>query len=221
MAKTITHQENVAFWGTEDHLQAVQNRSFASMIYELISEKTPTESQAGIFELILNLSIDHGTDTPSAVATIEAAKAGKDMGEAVGLGISQINDSHGGAMEKAMEFMLKVKNEGLDIKHEVKQIMNNGERLAGFGHRIYKDVDPRAELIINQLENAGMGEEYIHIARGIESALEEIKGTKLVLNIDGAIAVALLAFGWDPKLGKAVFISSRAAGLTGQYLNHN
>ncbi len=220
MAKTITHQDNNAYWGDEDHLQVAQNRSFASMVYELISEQTPTPEQAKIFELILNLSIDHGTDAPSAIATIEAAKEGKDMGEAVGLGMAQINDRHGGAMEKGMEFMLHVQNQRSILKEIVQEYLDNKKLIGGFGHRLYKDQDPRAELIISKLQEAGLGAEYIAIAREIEKALEEIKGAKLVLNIDGAIAVALLSFGWEPKLGKAVFISSRASGLCGQYLNH-
>jgi len=50
--------------------------------------------------------------------------------------------------------------------------------------------------------------------------LEIQKGQKLPLNIDGAIAVALCSFGWDPKLGKAVFIIARTPGLCGQFLNN-
>jgi len=51
--------------------------------------------------------------------------------------------------------------------------------------------------------------------------LEAQKGKKLPLNIDGAIAVALCSFGWDSKLGKAVFLIARTPGLCGQYLTNS
>lgn len=220
MAKTIVHDEagNMK-WGEEDHLSVAQNRSFASMIFELLSEKVPTEAELKVFELILNLSIDHGPDTPSAVKVIREAKEGEDISEAVAEGIEEINDVHGGAQEKLMEILYKVKNGELITENFVKEKLESGERIPGFGHRIYKDKDPRAQLILGTLGELGMGAEFIEIARNLEKELEVQKGTKLPLNIDGAIAVVLCSFGWPSKLGKAVFIIARTPGLCGQYLN--
>ena len=62
-------------------------------------------------------------------------------------------------------------------------------------------------------------DEFIKIAQDLENELEEQKGSKLPLNIDGSIAVVLCTFGWPSKLGKAVFIIARTPGLCGQYLN--
>jgi citrate synthase len=67
----------------------------------------------------------------------------------------------------------------------------------------------------------GSSGDFVAIAKEIEQKLEEKKGKKLVLNIDGAIAVVLCAFGWEPKLGKAVFLIARTPGLIGQYLNNS
>lgn len=228
MAKTIIHDEQGnAKWGDEDlpagrqdHLQVAQSRSFTSMIFELLSEKKPTKGELKIFELILNLSIDHGPDTPSAVPAIEAAKSGKSISEAVAAGIMEINDSHGGAQEKLMEIFIRIKNKELRIKEFVEQNLNEGKRIPGYGHRIYKDVDPRAELILTTLKENGFGDEFVNIAKDLEKELETQKGNKLPLNIDGAIAVTLCSFGWDSKLGKAVFIVARTPGLCGQYLNN-
>lgn len=193
------------------------NQSFAVAIFKLLSKRDPSDQEAAIFELILNLCIDHGPESPSAVKTIELARAGSTMGQAVGAGIAEIGDRHGGAMKPGMEFMLQIKN-GTDVKQLVQQYLDQEKMIGGYGHRIYKDADPRAELIIQKLEQAGVGSEYITIARQIEKTLEELKGRKLVLNIDGAIAVVLLTFGWPSEAGPAVFIASRAAGLCSHYL---
>src|SRR3990172_12126058 len=110
MAKTVHHDESgKAFFGDEDHLQISQQKSFPQLVFELLSEETPTDFEIKIFELILNLSIDHGPETPSAVEVIKAAKEGKTVSEAVAAGILQINKSHGGAMEPAMELFYRVK----------------------------------------------------------------------------------------------------------------
>ena len=221
MAKTVIHDEQGnAKWGDGDHLQVVQNRSFASLIFELLSEKVPTDQQLNIFELILNISIDHGPDTPSAVETIKAAKSGKNISESVADGILQINDSHGGAQEKLMELLYDVQNSKLTVQSLVGGYIKEGKRMPGYGHRIYKEVDPRAQLILDKLTESGMGSEFINIAKELGSELISQTGKQLPLNIDGTIAVALCSFGWNPKLGKGVFIIARTPGLCGQYLNN-
>jgi citrate synthase len=220
MAKTVIHDEQGnAKWGDEDHLQIAQTRSFASLIFELLSEKAPTEAELKVFELILNLSIDHGPDTPSAIKVIREAKEGEDISESVAEGIEEINDTHGGAQEKLMEILYRVESQESRVQELVKESLNNGQRIPGYGHRIFKDQDPRAQLILQALKENGFSDEFTNIATDLEKELETQKGTKLPLNIDGAIAVALCSFGWDAKLGKAVFIVARTPGLCGQYLN--
>ena len=221
MAKIVTHNQDKqkAFWGKDEFLSTAQNKSFSEMIFELISEKTPSKGQLKIFELILNLSIDHGSDTPSAQATIESAKQGKSLSNAVADGLSQINSSHGGAIEGAMEMFYKIKNSKLKIQDLVGEYLKEGRRIPGFGHRIY-EVDPRAQLLLEDLKTEENGPEFIQIAKDVESQLLAQKGRKLPLNIDGAIALCLCVFGWEPKLGNAVFIIARTPGLCGQYLNN-
>ncbi len=222
MAKTIIHDEQGnAKWGDEDHLTVAQNQSFVGMIFELLSEKKPTPEELKVFELILNISIDHGPDTPSAIKVIEEAKEGEDISEAVAEGIEQINEVHGGAQEVLMGILYGVKSEEFRVQNLVEEYLKEGKRIPGYGHRLYKDQDPRARLILQALQENGFGNEFIKIALDLETELEKQKGNKLPLNIDGAIAAALCSFGWPAKLGKAVFIIARTPGLCGQYLNNS
>lgn len=220
MAKTIVHDElENAKWGGEEHLKVSEARSFAQMIYELLSEKTPNGFELNTFELILNLSIDHGPNAPSAKATIEASKEGKSISESVARGIEQINESHGGAIEPAMELLYKIKNDKLDIKEVVEKYLSEGKRMPGFGHRIYT-VDPRAQLIFGILRGENHTE-FIEIAKRIEEELKSQKGKVLPVNIDGAIAVTLCSFGWEARLANAVFIIARTPGLCAHYINNS
>jgi citrate synthase len=220
MAKTIIHQDLKSYFGDEDHLEVSKVKSFAQMVFELLSERTPSESELHIFELVLNLSIDHGPETPSAVETIKAAKEGKTISEAVAEGVLQINERHGGAIEPCMAFLENL--HGSDEPYLVKEIaeyVKDGKKLPGFGHRIYKDEDPRAEVILKHLSANTDGDLYITLLRRIGEQFEKQTGKHLPINIDGAIAAALLSFGWEAKLARAVFIIARVPGLCGQYLN--
>lgn len=219
MTKTITHsQDNTkSFFGDEDHLEAAQKRSFSQMIFELLCGQNPTPEQASLFDLILNLSIDHGPETPSATKVVEAAREGKNISESVASGVTMISDSHGGAIEPCMEFLYRMKEQGQSVSQEVEKSLAEGKKMAGFGHRIY-EVDPRAQLILTKLKEAGLAQDFIDIALETEKELREQKGKVLPINIDGAIACVLCSWGWEANLGKAVFIIARTPGLCGQFL---
>lgn len=220
MAKTVKHVDELPYFGNEPLLTIAPKRNFAGMIFELLSGKTPNEHEQKMFETILNISIDHGPDTPSAVEVIKAAKDGKTISESVAAGILQINNTHGGAIEPAMTNFYEIRNKELSIKNYVKEQLEKGNRLPGFGHRIY-EVDPRTQMLFELAKSEGIKTEFIDIAKEIESELKSQKGKALPCNIDGAIAAILCAFGWDSKLGKAVFIIARTPGLCGQFLDNS
>lgn len=233
MAKVVKHQDLISYFGESDHLEVSRSRTFSSLIYEMLTEKVPNEAQLKVFELILNLSIDHGTDTPSAKKVIEEAQKGENISEAVSEGIEEINDTHGGAAEPLMEMLYKISNTTNDkyqISNEIEKLIKSGNRLAGYGHRIYKqslpsedgkEADPRAQLILEKLVELGFDDEFIKIAKDLRQELFNQSGKYLTMNIDGAIAVAFCTLELDPKLGKAIFIIARTPGLCAHYLNNS
>lgn len=223
MARTITHIDNdetkPALFGEQDHMEAAKNMDFAEMIFEVLTEKKPSGAQLKLLNLILNLSIDHGPNSPSAVATIDAAKGGKTMGESVGAGLSQIGDRHGGAGGPLMEIMYKIQKGEATFKEVIKELIASEKRLPGVGHRVYKDLDPRAQLILKTASENGIGEEYVKIVNELRDELEKQSGKSLPVNIDGAIAAVFCGFGLKPELGIAIFIIARAPGLCAHYIN--
>lgn len=189
------------------------------MIFCLLAEREPATAKLKVFELILNLSIDHGPDTPSAKSVIAAAQAGQPIGEAIAAGVREINDIHGGAQEALMLILRKIVEGGAEPEAVVAEFVTKKNRLPGFGHRLYTKIDPRAELILQTLQENNLGEDYLVAVRALAEELNKQTGKTPPLNIDGAIAAALCAFGWPPALGKAIFIIARTPGLCGQYLN--
>lgn len=217
MSKGVTYKGDTLYLGDKKLLELAKEKSFSFLLFYTLSGKEPSKLELSLFELMLNLSIDHGPDTPSAVEVIKAAGQGKTISEAVSLGILRINDSHGGAIEPAMELFYRIEKEGASSEKVVDEYLKQGKRLPGFGHRIY-ETDSRAELILQELLAHPGSKNYIKTAREIQDILGQKKGKKLPLNIDGAIAAALCSFGWDSSLGKAVFLIARTPGLSVQFL---
>jgi len=220
MAKIVTHKDEEPYFGNEKLLDIAPKRSFSAMIFELLSGKEPTPDQEFLFETILNISIDHGPETPSAIEVINKAKEGKLITQSVAAGILQISDYHGGAIEPAMELFYKIKNDGLEPKMVVREYLSLDKRIPGFGHRIYT-VDPRSQLLFKLAKERNVSSEFISLAGKIVEELKIAKGKDLPVNIDGSIAAILCSFGWPKELGKAVFIIARTPGLCGQYLNNS
>ena len=86
----------------------------------------------------------------------------------------------------------------------------------GFGHKIYKDKDPRVGQILAVCKKAKFSSQYIDLVLAIEQEIEQQKGKKIVLNIDGLMAAILLAMDFNPLQGKGVFIIARTPGLVAQ-----
>ena len=87
------------------------------------------------------------------------------------------------------------------------------KHMPGFGHRIYKDEDPRATIIYSKAKEAGVPLASFEKAYAIEAELEKQIGKKLPLNIDGAFGACVLALGMDPRAGKSLFVLARVAGM--------
>ena len=221
MARTIIHTDLKAHFGDKDHLEVSQTKSFAELIFEMLSETEPTSDEAKLFELILNLSIDHGIDTPSAKEVIRVKGEGKSLQESVAAGILEIGDVHGGAAEPLMEILNKIQSADLKIQKVVSDYLSEDKKIPGFGHRIYKDEDPRSTIIFEELKKRGIGGDYLMIIVELQNEIENQTGKRLPINIDGAIAVALCGLGWKPVLGKAVFIIARTPGLVAHSLNNS
>ncbi len=225
MAITITHLEDdetkPALFAGRDHLEMAQSSSFTQMIFEMLTERKPNEAEVKLLNLILNLSADHGPNAPSAVATISATKEDKTMGESVGLGMAQIGDRHGGAGGPLMEILYRVQGKGYRVQELVEEYLKEEKRIPGMGHRVYKDMDPRAQLIMNTAVENGVGEEFVKMVNEIRDELEKQSGKSLPVNIDGAIAAVFCGFGLKPELGIAVFIIARAPGLCAHFINNS
>lgn len=198
--------------------------SFPQMIWLLLRGDLPTPDQAGLLEVALVASVDHGPHAPSIAIARMAASCGVDLNNAMASAANVLGDSHGGAGEQCMELFALVKNEltdGSALNAAVEtaldaRIASHGKIVAGYGHRFHS-VDPRVGPLLDLVERAAahgvVSGEHVAIGRAIEAALKRQTGKNIPMNIDGATAVIFAELGFAPPLGRGLFVLSRSVGI--------
>lgn len=192
----------------------IAGSNFSDAIYLLLRGEKPNQAQSKVFTAMLVSVIDHGMGTASSMTARFAASGGNTVNSSVAAGVLALGDYHGGAIEKAMQQLTGIK----DAKAFVTDALANKKIIYGFGHKIYKDSDPRVAQVLGVCEKAGFESNNIELVQQIEKELENQKGKKIVLNIDGLMAAILLEMGFNSLQGKGLFVIARTPGLTAQVI---
>jgi citrate synthase len=133
---------------------------------------------------------------------------------------------HGGANQAVLEMLEKIKADGGDVNEFVRKVKNKegGAKLMGFGHRVYKNYDPRAAIIKKTahqlLESLGTSDELLDIAFDLEQvALSDsyFIERKLYPNVDFYTGLIYRAMGFPPKMFTVLFALGRLPGWIAQW----
>lgn len=128
---------------------------------------------------------------------------------------------HGGANQEVIEMLEDIERDGGDIQKYVNKAKNSKDtyRLMGFGHRVYKNYDPRAKIIKFQadalLKKLGIQDPLLDIAVSLEDAVlndDYFKERKLYPNVDFYSGIIYKAIGIPTKMFPAMFAIGRMPG---------
>ncbi|MBI2102614.1 citryl-CoA lyase [Candidatus Woesearchaeota archaeon] len=190
---------------------------FSDAIFLLLSGRKATAAESVLFEKMLIGVIDHGMGTTSSLTARCIASGGNALNVGVGGGILSIGDHHGGAIEKAMQQFYAWEQLGKErASIQIREMISGKKTIYGFGHKVYKDEDPRVLLLLKEMKKLGFKSKHLFLKEEVEKAFQETKGKSLPINIDGFLALLLCDFSFDPLLGKGVFIIGRTPGLVAQ-----
>lgn len=190
-------------------LDVIEKSTFTQGIFLLLKGSLPSQKEEALLNAALLAMIEHGVEAPSAFVSRTVASTGNPVNAALAAGILSIGEYHGGAIEQCVFYFQSGKN----AKKIVAEVMAKGQRMPGFGHKIYKDKDPRAQLLLKKAGELGFDGKSIKLAREVETELARATNKHLPLNIDGAVAALLCELGFDWRMGKAIFILGRLPGL--------
>ena len=177
-------------------------------------------------DMLLILHADHEQNcSTSTVRLVGSSDANLYASVAAGVGALS-GPLHGGANEAVLRMLHQINDEGLSVKSFVEKVKNkeDGIKLMGFGHRVYKNYDPRAAIVKDTahtvLERLGKRDNLLDIAMELEEiALSDdyFKQRKLYPNVDFYTGLIYSAMGFSTKMFTPLFALGRLPGWIAQY----
>jgi citrate synthase len=137
---------------------------------------------------------------------------------------------HGGANQAVLEMLDEIKESGGDTKAFMNKVKNkeDGVKLMGFGHRVYKNYDPRAAIVKETadqiLELLGVNDDLLDIAKGLEEvALSDdyFISRKLYPNVDFYTGLIYRAMGFPTRMFTVLFALGRLPGWIAHWREMN
>jgi citrate synthase len=163
---------------------------------------------------------EHGLNASTFTARI-AASTGADAGAAMSAAVGTLSGPlHGGAPAHVIPMIDEVSELG-DAERYVSDLLDRGDRIMGFGHRVYRAEDPRARLLRRTAEE--LGSSRVETAKALEeAALAELQRRHpervLATNVEYWAAVVLDVARIPAKLTPAMFACARVAGWSAHVL---
>jgi citrate synthase len=190
----------------------------------MLTGQEPDEASVKAFDVCLILHADHELNASTFSARVTAATL-SDIHSAVTSAIGTLKGSlHGGANEQVMVMLQKVGDAG-KVESWIRDALIRKERIMGFGHRVYKNGDPRAKHLMKLSESLGKlkGEtKWFEMSRVIDSVVQKEKN--LLPNVDFYSASTYHYLGIPTDLFTPIFACSRVTGWTAhvmEQLAHN
>jgi citrate synthase len=163
---------------------------------------------------------EHGMNASTFTARI-VASTGADCAAALSAAVGALSGPlHGGAPSRVLQMLDDVERTG-DPESYVKELLDRGERLMGFGHRVYRAEDPRARVLRETCRK--LGSPRFEVAEALEkAALAELQARKpdrvLATNVEFWSAVTLDHADVPPELFTPMFTAARVAGWSAHIL---
>jgi citrate synthase len=191
----------------------------ANYLYMLTGE-VPNPEHARAVEQYLISTTDHGFNSSTFTARV-ITSTGADLGSAVVGAIGALSGPlHGGAPSRALDMLDAIETPDR-AEQWIRDQVNGGQKIMGFGHRIYKTDDPRSLMLRGVAER--IGGDKVEFAKQVEktvvTVLAELKpGRQLYANVEFYAGVVMDECGIPRTLFTPTFTSSRVIGWTAHIL---
>ena len=187
-------------------------------------EMNPVLVQA--LDRLLILHADHEQNASTSTVRL-VGSTGANMFSSISAGINALSGPlHGGANEAVLTMLGQIRDSGQGVEAFVERVKKKeaGIKLMGFGHRVYKNYDPRARIVKDSaqsvLDELGVNDPLLGIAQELEQiALEDdyFKERQLYPNVDFYTGVIYKAMGFPTRMFTVLFAIGRLPGWIAQF----
>ncbi|HXR31112.1 MAG TPA: citrate synthase [Solirubrobacterales bacterium] len=224
-AFSYRHNMGLPYVYPDNDLDFAEN--FLSMMFKKTEMKhVPKESLSKALDVLFILHADHEQNC-STSAVRGVGSSGVDPYSAVAAGVAALyGPLHGGANEAVLRMLRRIESVE-NIPGFLEKVKAREERLMGFGHRVYKNYDPRARIIQQYMDKVFEATEYnplVEIARELEKqALDDeyFTSRKLYPNVDFYSGIIYEALGVPTDMFTVIFAIPRTAGWVAQWMEMN
>jgi citrate synthase len=215
----------------DNSLSYVENflrMSFGNMAEPYIQNPVITKA----LDTLLVLHADHEQNcSTSTVRLVGSSQA--NLFASVSAGVSALfGPLHGGANEAVLEMLAHIRDSGESVQRFIERVKNkeDGIKLMGFGHRVYKNMDPRATIVKatadRVLADLGVSDPLLDIAKELEAAAladDYFISRKLYPNVDFYTGVIYKAMGFPTRMFTTLFAMGRLPGWIAHWreMNHD
>jgi citrate synthase len=196
--------------------------SYAANFLWMLNGEKPKEKEARILDLCLILHAEHGV-CASTFATLVTSSTMADVYSSIVSGIGTLKGYlHGGANEQVIRML-----ERIDGPENVEKYLNEAtkkkEKIMGFGHRVYKALDPRARILKNYARDLTRKRDEVlfKTALKVEEVMEKKFGPKGIYpNVDFYSGFVYKALGIPTDMFTSIFAIARSAGWIAHILEY-
>lgn len=197
--------------------------SHAANFLYMLNGNEPDPYDSHVMDVALILHAEHEMNTSTFACTVTASTLA-DMYSIITSGIGTLRGPlHGGANEAALRTVLEVGDQS-KAEAYVAKALSEKKRIMGFGHRVYKNYDPRYIILKKmgaELAAKRGQEKLFETANAIEnSALKHLAGTPIFPNVDSYSGIVFHTLGIATDLFTPLFAMSRIAGWTAQSIEY-
>ena len=190
----------------------------ANLLY-MLNGTEPDEREARTMDVALTLHAEHGFNASTFSARVTVATL-SDMYSGITSAIGTLKGPlHGGANERVMQMLHKIGEPG-NAEAWVHGALDRKEKIMGFGHRVYRTVDPRAP-ILRRLGDALGRSKWLEISDRVREVMEramEERGKAIYPNVDFFSASVYDRLGVPTELFTNIFACARVTGWTAHIL---
>lgn len=211
----------------KDFVKSDKSLDYCSdFVHMMTGNKSVAKEVAKALDILLILHVDHEQNcSTSSVRLVGSSKA--NIFATISAGVDALwGPLHGGANQAVLEMLEEIKTSGKDYNHFLAEVKdkNSGSRLMGFGHRVYKNFDPRAKIIKKACDSVlatlGVQDPLLDIAKGLEEVAlkdEYFVSRKLYPNVDFYSGIIYRALGIPTNMFTVMFAMGRLPGWMAQW----
>ncbi len=226
LTTSITRSDEKTIWVRGKNLveDLIGRASYTEMVYFLTTTRMPLPAETRLLDACLVTLMEHGLTPSAIIARMLADNVPGEPQVAMAGGLLAVGGVFVGTMEGCSRLLHRGVSGGADPAAFCEQVVaehrRDGLAVPGFGHRLHKPDDPRAQRLLQLAAETGFDGAYVKLLRTLGAALDAASGRHLTINATGAIGALLLEIGIPLGAMRALAVVSRAGGLPGHLIEN-